>query len=188
MPPVPPVHQQRLIETNFVFVHYLTCYFVAAVLILQWCTTVELLFEKHRNLSFVLFFPWECKTIVVFMRNPVVLFRDFFIYRLLSLFLQDYENETERFKAILDLEDGLVPQTYKKSRLESPALRVKAEVRHNYQFYLSLRVPFSLCIAPSYVCPGQRACGTVETGLNWIWRNTLSQGVVGSQVYNRSCQ
>uniref|UniRef100_A0A667Y6N5 Periplakin n=1 Tax=Myripristis murdjan TaxID=586833 RepID=A0A667Y6N5_9TELE len=41
--------------------------------------------------------------------------------------VKDYENETERFKSILDLEDGLVPQTYKKSRLESPALRVKAE-------------------------------------------------------------
>ncbi|XP_046893628.1 periplakin [Hypomesus transpacificus] len=38
-----------------------------------------------------------------------------------------YENETEKFKAILDLEDGLVPQTYKRSRLESPALTVKAE-------------------------------------------------------------
>ncbi|KAM4635298.1 periplakin [Polymixia lowei] len=41
--------------------------------------------------------------------------------------VKDYENETEKFKSILDLEDGLVPQTYKRSRLESPALRVKAE-------------------------------------------------------------
>uniref|UniRef100_A0A674AJT2 Periplakin n=1 Tax=Salmo trutta TaxID=8032 RepID=A0A674AJT2_SALTR len=41
--------------------------------------------------------------------------------------VKDYENETEKFKSILDLEDGLVPQTYKRSRLESPALRVKEE-------------------------------------------------------------
>ncbi|KAM3864041.1 periplakin, partial [Diretmus argenteus] len=41
--------------------------------------------------------------------------------------VKDYENETEKFKYILDLEDGLVPQTYKRSKLESPALRVKAE-------------------------------------------------------------
>uniref|UniRef100_A0AAZ3PEV7 Periplakin n=1 Tax=Oncorhynchus tshawytscha TaxID=74940 RepID=A0AAZ3PEV7_ONCTS len=40
---------------------------------------------------------------------------------------KDYENDTEKFKSILDLEDGLVPQTYKRSRLESPALRVKEE-------------------------------------------------------------
>uniref|UniRef100_A0A672Q8L0 Periplakin-like n=1 Tax=Sinocyclocheilus grahami TaxID=75366 RepID=A0A672Q8L0_SINGR len=40
---------------------------------------------------------------------------------------RDYENEAERFKSILDLEDGLVPQTYKRSRLESPALKVKRE-------------------------------------------------------------
>ncbi|KAI4822657.1 hypothetical protein KUCAC02_008189 [Chaenocephalus aceratus] len=40
---------------------------------------------------------------------------------------QDYENETEKFRSILDLEDGLVPQTYKRNRLESPALVVKAE-------------------------------------------------------------
>uniref|UniRef100_A0A673IU95 Periplakin-like n=1 Tax=Sinocyclocheilus rhinocerous TaxID=307959 RepID=A0A673IU95_9TELE len=39
----------------------------------------------------------------------------------------DYENEAEQFKSILDLEDGLVPQTYKRSRLESPALKVKRE-------------------------------------------------------------
>ena len=45
------------------------------------------------------------------------------------MFLQDYENDTEKFKSLLDLEDGLVPQTYKRSRLESPALRVKEEVR-----------------------------------------------------------
>ncbi|XP_051995690.1 LOW QUALITY PROTEIN: periplakin [Xyrauchen texanus] len=41
--------------------------------------------------------------------------------------IKDYENEAEQFKAILDLEDGLVPQTYKRSRLQSPALKVKAE-------------------------------------------------------------
>ncbi|KAF4093093.1 hypothetical protein AMELA_G00028160 [Ameiurus melas] len=41
--------------------------------------------------------------------------------------VKDYENEAERFRSILDLEDGLVSQTYKRSRLESPALRVKAE-------------------------------------------------------------
>uniref|UniRef100_A0A8C2H2T3 Periplakin n=1 Tax=Cyprinus carpio TaxID=7962 RepID=A0A8C2H2T3_CYPCA len=42
--------------------------------------------------------------------------------------VKDYENEAERFKSILDLEDGLVPQTYKRSRLESPAWKVKREV------------------------------------------------------------
>ncbi|KAK6312475.1 hypothetical protein J4Q44_G00181390 [Coregonus suidteri] len=41
--------------------------------------------------------------------------------------VKEYENDTEKFKSILDLEDGLVPQTYKRSRLESPALRVKEE-------------------------------------------------------------
>ncbi|XP_067274886.1 periplakin [Pseudorasbora parva] len=41
--------------------------------------------------------------------------------------VKDYENEAERFKSILDLEDGLVPQTYKRSRLESPALKVNRE-------------------------------------------------------------
>ncbi|KAJ4932725.1 hypothetical protein JOQ06_011140 [Pogonophryne albipinna] len=41
--------------------------------------------------------------------------------------VKDYENETEKFRSILDLEDGLVPQTYKRNRLESPALIVKAE-------------------------------------------------------------
>ncbi|KAM4530554.1 periplakin [Odontesthes bonariensis] len=41
--------------------------------------------------------------------------------------VKDYETESEKFRSILDLEDGLVPQTYKKSRLESPALTVKAE-------------------------------------------------------------
>ncbi|XP_023654268.2 periplakin [Paramormyrops kingsleyae] len=41
--------------------------------------------------------------------------------------IKDYETETEKFKSILDLEDGLVPQTYKRSRLESPALKVKHE-------------------------------------------------------------
>ncbi|XP_060945442.1 periplakin [Limanda limanda] len=41
--------------------------------------------------------------------------------------VKDYEIETEKFRSILDLEDGLVPQTYKRSRLESPANRVKSE-------------------------------------------------------------
>ncbi|XP_064178533.1 periplakin-like isoform X1 [Anguilla rostrata] len=41
--------------------------------------------------------------------------------------IKDYEAETEKFKSILDFEDGLVPQTYKKSRLESPAIKVKDE-------------------------------------------------------------
>uniref|UniRef100_A0A665U581 Uncharacterized protein n=1 Tax=Echeneis naucrates TaxID=173247 RepID=A0A665U581_ECHNA len=41
--------------------------------------------------------------------------------------VKDYETETDKFRSILDLEDGLVPQTYKRSRLESPALTVKAE-------------------------------------------------------------
>ncbi|XP_035036456.2 periplakin [Hippoglossus stenolepis] len=41
--------------------------------------------------------------------------------------VKDYEIETEKFRSILDLEDGLVPQTYKRSRLESPANTVKAE-------------------------------------------------------------
>ncbi|XP_056263603.1 periplakin [Pseudoliparis swirei] len=41
--------------------------------------------------------------------------------------VKDYENETEKFRSILDLEDGLVPQTYKRNRLESPAQIVKAE-------------------------------------------------------------
>ncbi|KAM6905406.1 periplakin [Xenentodon cancila] len=41
--------------------------------------------------------------------------------------VKDYENETEKFRSILDLEDGLVSQTYKMSRLESPAMVVKAE-------------------------------------------------------------
>ncbi|XP_035771080.1 periplakin [Neolamprologus brichardi] len=41
--------------------------------------------------------------------------------------VKDYETEAEKFKSILDLEDGLVPQTYKRSRLESPAATVKAE-------------------------------------------------------------
>lgn len=41
--------------------------------------------------------------------------------------VRDYENETEKFRSILDLEDGVVSQTYKRSRLESPALVVKAE-------------------------------------------------------------
>ncbi|XP_005462919.1 periplakin [Oreochromis niloticus] len=41
--------------------------------------------------------------------------------------VKDYETEAEKFKSILDLEDGLVPQTYKRTRLESPAATVKAE-------------------------------------------------------------
>ncbi|XP_059901992.1 periplakin [Gadus macrocephalus] len=47
--------------------------------------------------------------------------------RLYQHAVTDYENETEKFKSILDLEDGLVPQTYKRSRLDSPAKRVKSE-------------------------------------------------------------
>ncbi|XP_042360413.1 periplakin [Plectropomus leopardus] len=41
--------------------------------------------------------------------------------------VKDYENECERFRAILELDDGLVPQTYKRNRIESPSLRVRAE-------------------------------------------------------------
>ncbi|KAG9349837.1 hypothetical protein JZ751_026190 [Albula glossodonta] len=41
--------------------------------------------------------------------------------------VKDYETETEKFKSILDFEDGLVPQTYKKSKPESPAVKVKNE-------------------------------------------------------------
>lgn len=41
--------------------------------------------------------------------------------------VKDYESETEKFSSILDLEDGLVPQAYKRTRLESPALTVRAE-------------------------------------------------------------
>ncbi|KAI4891546.1 hypothetical protein NFI96_027827, partial [Prochilodus magdalenae] len=41
--------------------------------------------------------------------------------------VKEYESDTERFRSVLDLEDGLVPQTYKRSKLESPALRVKSE-------------------------------------------------------------
>ncbi|XP_076609734.1 periplakin [Chaetodon auriga] len=41
--------------------------------------------------------------------------------------VKDYENETEKFRSILDLEDGIVSPTYKRSRLESPAMAVKAE-------------------------------------------------------------
>ncbi|KAM3598015.1 uncharacterized protein V6R79_012345 [Siganus canaliculatus] len=41
--------------------------------------------------------------------------------------INDYENEAEKFRSILDLEDGVVSQTYKRSRLESPAQTVKAE-------------------------------------------------------------
>ncbi|XP_061605604.1 periplakin [Phyllopteryx taeniolatus] len=41
--------------------------------------------------------------------------------------VKDYETETEKFRSILDLDDGLVPQTYKRSRMESSALAVKAE-------------------------------------------------------------
>uniref|UniRef100_A0A4W5LJI3 Uncharacterized protein n=1 Tax=Hucho hucho TaxID=62062 RepID=A0A4W5LJI3_9TELE len=56
--------------------------------------------------------------------------------------VKDYENDTEKFKSILDLEDGLVPQTYKRSRLESPALRVKEEVRKTAP--VAQMVPISL--------------------------------------------
>ncbi|KAJ8253693.1 hypothetical protein COCON_G00203050 [Conger conger] len=41
--------------------------------------------------------------------------------------VKDYETDTETFKSILDLEDGLVPHTYKRSRQESPAMKVKNE-------------------------------------------------------------
>lgn len=54
-----------------------------------------------------------------------------FVFAALSV--QDYENEAERFRSILDLEDGLVSQTYKRSRLQSPALRVKGEVKLEYR-------------------------------------------------------
>ncbi|KAM9843656.1 periplakin [Aulostomus maculatus] len=47
--------------------------------------------------------------------------------RLYQQAIKDYENETEKFRSMLDLDDGLVPQTYKRSRLESPALKVKGE-------------------------------------------------------------
>uniref|UniRef100_A0A8C9WN73 Periplakin n=1 Tax=Scleropages formosus TaxID=113540 RepID=A0A8C9WN73_SCLFO len=42
--------------------------------------------------------------------------------------VKDYETETGKFKSILDLEDGLIPQTYKRSRVESPAVKVQHEV------------------------------------------------------------
>lgn len=43
---------------------------------------------------------------------------------------KEYEADTDKFRYILDLEDGLVPQAYKRTgRLESPAIAVKAEVR-----------------------------------------------------------
>ncbi|KAM8824562.1 periplakin [Synchiropus picturatus] len=41
--------------------------------------------------------------------------------------IRDYENETEKFRTVLDMEDGIVPQTFKRSRLESPGQVVKAE-------------------------------------------------------------
>ncbi|XP_061761899.1 periplakin [Nerophis ophidion] len=47
--------------------------------------------------------------------------------RLYQQAIKDYETETEKFRSILDLDDGLVPQTYKRSRLESPGMVVKAE-------------------------------------------------------------
>ncbi|XP_049601631.1 periplakin [Syngnathus scovelli] len=47
--------------------------------------------------------------------------------RLYQQAIKDYETETEKFRSILDLDDGLVPQTYKRSRMESPSLLVKAE-------------------------------------------------------------
>ncbi|XP_077390053.1 periplakin [Festucalex cinctus] len=47
--------------------------------------------------------------------------------RLYQQAIKDYEGQTEKFRSILDLDDGLVPQTYKRSRTESPALVVKAE-------------------------------------------------------------
>lgn len=44
------------------------------------------------------------------------------------VFLKDYENETERLRAILDLEDGSPTQSYKRRLYESPSLAIKAEV------------------------------------------------------------
>ncbi|KAM9391816.1 periplakin [Pholidichthys leucotaenia] len=41
--------------------------------------------------------------------------------------VRDYENETEKFRSYLEMEDGLVPQGYKRSRMDSPAQLVKAE-------------------------------------------------------------
>lgn len=62
--------------------------------------------------------------------------------------VQDYENEAERFRSILDLEDGLVSQTYKRSRLESPALKVKGEV--NYYNKLLLHRTFFFFLLMMY--------------------------------------
>ncbi|XP_041133217.1 periplakin-like [Polyodon spathula] len=41
--------------------------------------------------------------------------------------VKNYELEAEKFKSILDLEDGVTTQTYKKHKLESPAVKVKNE-------------------------------------------------------------
>uniref|UniRef100_A0A3Q4B4N6 Uncharacterized protein n=1 Tax=Mola mola TaxID=94237 RepID=A0A3Q4B4N6_MOLML len=41
--------------------------------------------------------------------------------------VKDYDNECEKFRSILDLEDGVPSQTYKRSRLQSPALAVRGE-------------------------------------------------------------
>ncbi|XP_068605686.1 periplakin [Brachionichthys hirsutus] len=41
--------------------------------------------------------------------------------------VKDYENETEKFRYVLEQEDGIPSPTYRRSRLESPALVVKAE-------------------------------------------------------------
>lgn len=41
--------------------------------------------------------------------------------------VRDYENETDKFRYMLELEDGIPSQAYKRSRLDSPALTVKAE-------------------------------------------------------------
>ncbi|XP_034045796.1 periplakin [Thalassophryne amazonica] len=41
--------------------------------------------------------------------------------------VRDYENEAQRFQAILDVNDGLVPQSYKSNKVISPAQIVKAE-------------------------------------------------------------
>ncbi|MBN3291834.1 PEPL protein, partial [Polypterus senegalus] len=41
--------------------------------------------------------------------------------------VKNYETEAEKFRSVLDLEDGVAPQSYKKHKLESPAVKVKNE-------------------------------------------------------------
>ncbi|XP_068193012.1 periplakin [Antennarius striatus] len=41
--------------------------------------------------------------------------------------VKDYENETERYRFVLEQEDGIPSQTYKRTRLESPAQSIRAE-------------------------------------------------------------